>query len=185
LSITGGDLTTSGKITTATIEITTSGLLNTTPTGNSDIKSLVNKEYVDLAVTSLGGSYYMYDEDDATGYKTCYLAPSSDAETYIEKSSLSDDDYIGGWISASGEEPAKLLKGVYNWYLTLEKTTGQKTLRVYWKLIERKSNGDEVVIATSSNSNIITDKEAYLVPLQLDEAATSSRTRKPTLFLYN
>jgi len=144
-------------------------LLETTPTGNADIKSFVNKEYVDLAVTSLGASYYMHDTDDPSGYKTCYLNPSSDAETYIEKSSLADNDYIGGWISASGEAPNKLLKGVYNWYVALEKTAGTKTLRVYWKLIERKSDNSEVVIATSSLSNIITDKENYLIPLQLDE----------------
>ena len=145
------------------------GYLTTTPTGSADIKSLVNKEYVDLAVTSLGATYYMYDEDDATGYKTCYLDPSSDAETYIEKSNLTDDDYIGGWISAVGEAPAKLLKGVYNWYLTLEKPSGTKTLRVYWKLIERKSDDSETVIATSSNSNEIDTKANYLVPLQLDD----------------
>jgi len=142
-------------------------LLDTTPNGAADIKSFVNKEYVDFAVTSLGASYYMHDEDDATGYKTCYLNPSSDAEAYIEAANLADDDYIGGWISASGEAPTKLLKGIYDWYITLEKTTGTKDLRVYWELIERKSDNSEVVIATSSNSNIVTDKATYLVPLQL------------------
>ena len=145
------------------------GYLTTTPTGSVDIKSLVNKEYVDLVVTSLGAAYYMHDEDDATGYKTCYLNPSSDAETYIEKSNLADDDYIGSWISATGEAPAKLLKGVYDWYITLEKTSGTKTLRVYWKLVERKSDNSETVIATSSNSNEIDGKANYLVPLQLDD----------------
>ena len=144
-------------------------LLNETPTGTADIKSLVNKEYVDLVITSLGAAYYMYDEDDATGYKTCYLDPSSSSETYIEKSSLSDDDYIGGWISASGEAPNKLLKGVYNWYITAEKTGGTKTLKVYWKLYERKSDSTEVLVATSSNSNEINGKATYLVPLQLDD----------------
>jgi len=144
-------------------------LLNTTPNGSADLKSFVNKEYVDLAVTSLGASYYMYDEDDATGYKTCYLNPSGDAETYIEGAGLSDNDYLGGWISAPGEAPTKLLKGIYDWFLTTEKTTGTKDLRVYWTLIERKADTSEVVIATSSNSNIITDKESYLVPLQLTE----------------
>jgi len=143
-------------------------LLDETPNGNADIKSFVNKEYVDLAVTSLGASYYMYDEDDATGYKTCYLDPSSDAETYIEVADLSDNDYIGGWISATGEAPTKLLKGVYDWYITLEKITGTKDLRVYWKLIERKSDNSEVEIATSSVSNKIDGKSTYLVPLQLD-----------------
>jgi len=155
--------------TVTSIDITDSGVLETTPNGAVDIKSLVNKEYVDLAVTSLGASYYMYDEDDATGYKTCYLTPSSDGETYIEKASLSDDDYIGGWISASGQAPAKLLKGVYDWYVALEKTVGGKTLRVYWELIERKADTSEFVIATSSNSNEITSKATYMVPLQLDE----------------
>jgi len=50
-------------------------LLDTTPNGGANLKSFVNKEYVDLAVTSLGASYYMHDETDATGYKTCYLNP--------------------------------------------------------------------------------------------------------------
>ena len=161
------DLITTGTATIADIDITSAGLLENTPSGSVDIKSLINKEYVDLAVTSLGATYYMYDENDATGYKTCYLNPSSDSETYIEVADLDDDDSIGDWISATGEAPTKLLKGIYNWYATLEKT-GTKTLRVYWKLIERKSDTSEVVIATSSNSNEIEGKANYLVPLQLD-----------------
>jgi len=144
-------------------------LLDTTPNGNADLKSFVNKEYVDLAVTSLGASYYMYNETDATGYKTTYLTPSGDAETYIEVADLNNDNYIGGWISASDEAPQKLLKGIYNWFITAEKTTGTKTLRVYWQLIERYSNNSEVVIATSSNSNELDGKESYIVPLQLTE----------------
>jgi len=144
-------------------------LLDETPNGGVDIKSFVNKEYVDLAVTSLGAAYYMYDEDDATGYKTCYLNPSGDAETYIEVADLNDDDYIGGWISAPNEAPPKLLKGVYDWLITAEKTTGIETLRVYWELVERKSDTSEVVIATSSNSNELDGKSTYLIPLQLTE----------------
>ena len=70
-------------------------LLDATVSEISDIKSLVNKEYVDNAVTALGLAYFMYDEDDATGYKTCYLEPSSSSETYVEATDLSDDDYIG------------------------------------------------------------------------------------------
>jgi len=109
----------------------------------------------------------MYDEDDATGYKTCYLDPSGDAETYIEAADLGDDDYIGGWISAPGQEPDKLLKGVFDFYVTAEKTTGTETLRLYWKMFERKSDNSEVEIATSTNSNEITSKASYIIPLQL------------------
>ncbi len=143
-------------------------LLNTTPSGSPDIKSLVNKQYIDWAISSLGASYYMYRDTDATGYKTCYLNPSTNSETSIVASSLSDNDYIGGWISAIGEAPQKLLKGVYNWYITMERTGGNRTLRVYWKLYERTAGDTEIEIATSSYSNEITSRASYIVPLQLD-----------------
>jgi len=150
-----------------------SPLLQNTPTGTSDIKSIVNKEYVDNAVTALGASYYLHDDDDATGYKICYLEPSSSAETYIEATSLSDDDYIGGWISAPGEEPSVLLRGIYNWFVFAEKTAGTQTLRLYWKLYERKSDNSEVLIATSSNSNeVTTSKSSFVIPLELDNDYT-------------
>ena len=144
-------------------------LMLITPSGVADIKSLVNKEYVDFAVTSLGAFYYMYDEDDATGYKVCYLDPSPDSEVYLDGADLSDDDYVGGWISALGNSPAKLLKGVYNWFITAEKMSGTKTLRLYWKLVERKSDSTEVEIGMSSNSNEISSKASYMVSLQLDD----------------
>jgi len=142
-------------------------LLSTIIADTAALSTVINKEYVDLAVTSLGATYYMYDENDATGYKTCYLNPSSDAETYLEAANLANNDYIGGWISASGEAPTKLLKGIYDWYVTIEKTTGTQTLRVYWQLVERKSDSSEIVIATSSDSNEINDRASYIVPLQL------------------
>jgi len=144
-------------------------LLDATVSEISDIKSLVNKEYIDNAVTALGLAYFMYDEDDATGYKTCYLEPSSSSETYVEATDLSDDDYIGGWISAPGEAPTKLLRGVYNWYLFAERIGGTKTLRLYWKLYERKSDNSEVLIATSSDSNEVTNtKSSFIITLELD-----------------
>jgi len=144
-------------------------LLNTTPNGSPDIKSFVNKEYVDKAMTSLGASYYMYRDTDATGYRTCHLKPSTNTETSIIVSGLNDNDYIGGWVSATGEAPQKLLKGVYDWYIAMERTDGNKTLRVYWKLYERTAGDTEIEIATSSVSNEITSKAYYMVPLQLDE----------------
>jgi len=145
----------------------------------SDLYEMVNKEYIDTAVTALGASYYM--TDDASGisdYKLCSLTPASASESYIESLDLSDDDYIGGWISASGETPAKLLRGIYNWFVFAEKTDGNETLRLYWKLFERKSDTSEVEIATSSNSNTIDGKTSYIIPLILAsdyEPASDSR----------
>ncbi len=164
-----GNVAVSGNITLTDLTINGIGYLYNTPSGNVSIKSIVNKEYVDLAVTSLGAVYYMYNNTDSTGYKLCYLDPSNDSEVYDEHSGLTDDQYLDGWISAPGEAPQKLLKGVYDWFITLEKTTGAKTLRIYWKLYERKSDNSEVLIAISSLSNEIDGKSTYMVPLQLEE----------------
>jgi len=164
-----GNVAVSGNITLTDLTINGIGYLYNTPSGNASIKSIVNKEYVDLAVTSLGAVYYMYNNTDSTGYKLCYLDPSNDSEVYDEHSGLVNDQYLDGWISAPGEAPQKLLKGVYDWFITLEKTTGAKTLRIYWKLYERKSDNSEVLIAISSLSNEIDGKSTYMVPLQLEE----------------
>jgi len=41
-------------------------------------------------------------------------------------------------------------------------------LRLYWKLVERKNDDSEVVIATSVVSNeIIAGKNSYIIPLNL------------------
>jgi len=158
------------NLTVNNLTISSQGTLNVTPTAISDLTAIVNKEYVDRVVSSYGVLYYMYDETDTdTGYKLCKLEPSSSAEAYVEKTGLVNDDYIDGWISPSDSTPDRLLKGVYNWNITLEKTDGTQTLRVYWKLFERKSDNTEVEIATSSLSNEITSKETFIVPLQLDD----------------
>jgi len=145
----------------------------------SGLYEMVNKEYVDTAVTALGASYYMTDDDSGIGdYKLCSLTPPSASESYIESLDLTDDEYIGGWISASGETPAKLLRGIYNWFVFAEKTDGNETLRLYWKLFERKSDTSEVEIATSSDSNTIDGKTSYIIPLILAsdyEPASDSR----------
>ena len=100
-------------------------------------------------------------------YKLCSLTPSEDAETYLEAADLSDNDYIGGWISDAGDMPSILLTGNFNFYITAEKTTGTKTLKLYWKMYERKSDTSEVLIATSSITNEITDKDTFILPFLL------------------
>jgi len=130
---------------------------------------IVDKKYVDEAVTSLGARYYMTDTDAGIeDYKLCSLTPSSDTEKSISKNDLTDDQYIIGWISPNTNEPDKLIAGVYNWRIYAEKTGGTKTIRFYWKLFERKSNGSEVEIGTSIASNeIVSGKNSYIIPLTL------------------
>ena len=133
----------------------------------NELNELVDKKYVDEAVTSIGARYYMIDDDDPSGYKLCSLSVPTGAEATYVKSNLNNNDYVFGWISASGERPAKLIAGVYNWHMIVAKTSGTKTLRLYWTLVERKADNSEVVIATSANSNTITSKASYEVPLVL------------------
>jgi len=134
---------------------------------------IVDKQYVDYAVASLGARYYMIDDSSGIAdYKLTQLSPSSGSEQSVTKTGLADDDYIAGWISPD-TSLNKLIKGVYNWYIYAEKTGGTQTLRLYWQLVERKSDTTETVIATSAVSNeISTSKGSYIIPLTLSEDYT-------------
>jgi len=105
-------------------------------------------------------------------YKLTQLSPPSGSEQSVTKTGLADDEYIAGWISPDTSLD-KLIKGVYNWYIYAEKTGGTQTLRLYWQLVERKSDNTEIVIATSAVSNeISTSKGSYIIPLTLSEDYT-------------
>jgi len=127
----------------------------------SDLKQFVNKGYVDWAVTAIGAAYYMTDDTDGdTGYKICSLTPSAGSETYVEASGVTDGQLLGTWISDVGEAPAKLLRGIYDWFIFAEKVSGTKTLRLYWELYERK---------TDTSTGV---KTSHIVPLVLDSDYT-------------
>ena len=135
----------------------------------TDLHHLVDKQYVDEAVTALGARYYMLDDDSGIGgYKLTSTTPSSDAEQSVSASNLADGDLIAGWISPNPNEPDKLITGVYNWRIYAAKPSGQKTLRLYWELVERESYGTENIIGTSVVSNeVTTGKNSYIIPLTL------------------
>ena len=137
----------------------------------TSLYQLADKKYVDKAVTALGARYYMIDNASGEAdYKLCSISPSAGSEQSISKTDLLDDDYIIGWISPNIGEPDKLITGVYNWRIYAEKTDGIKTLKFYWKLVERKNDNSETVIGTSIVSNEITsDKASYIIPLTLSE----------------
>jgi len=130
---------------------------------------LTDKKYVDEAVTALGARYYMLNTASGeSDYKLCASSAPGGGEQSVSGTSLSDDDYIQGWIAPNTNEPDKLLLGVYNWRIYAEKTSGTKILRLYWKLVERKNDDSEVVIGTSVVSNEITSgKSSYIIPLTL------------------
>jgi len=139
----------------------------------TDLHHMTDKEYVDNAVASLGARYYMVNTSSGiSDYKLTQLSPPSGSEQSVTKSGLVDDDYIAGWISPD-TSMSKLIKGVYNWHVYAEKTGGTQTLRLYWQLVERKSDTTETIIATSAVSNEISTSEgSYIIPLILSEDYT-------------
>jgi len=146
----------------------------TLPGDPTEILHAVTREYVDKAVATLGTYYYMTDTDSGIeDYKlTQTSAPSGVTQSYV-KSNLSDDDYILGWISSEQGLPNKLIAGVYDWRVYARKSSGNQTLRLYWKMIERKADSTEVIIATSINSNeILSENQSYVLPIALSEDYT-------------
>ena len=135
-----------------------------------DLKDAVNEQYLAKAVSAIGSRYYMLNTDSGIGsYKLCSSTPSTGDEQSLSVTDLTDGQEIGGWIAPNAGEPPKLIVGVYNWRIYAEKTAGTQTLRLYWKLIERKSDTSEVEIATSIVSNeIVTGKNSYIIPLTLN-----------------
>jgi hypothetical protein len=124
---------------------------------------LVDKFYVDLAVTALGSRYYMFDDADTGGtdYKLTSLVSDGADQSYAT-TSVVDGQYIMGWVSPVSSTIPKLIAGVYDWHIFANQSggTGKKNLRLYWTLVERKADTTEVVIATSSMSGILTDSIA-------------------------
>jgi len=137
-----------------------------------NLHSIVDKVYVDEAVASLAARYYMLDDDDPTGYKLTSLDASSDPTASYSKSGLSDGELIMGWIQPSGDDLTTLIAGVYAARIFAEKTSGNKTLRLYWQLVERKSDDSEVVIATSNESDEITSKSLHIISVLLTDDYT-------------
>jgi len=134
----------------------------------TDLYHLVDKKYVDEAVTSLGARYYMTDTDSGiSGYKLTQMEAPSGSEASLSFNNVTDDQFLAGWIAPSAGEPPVLIAGIYDWQITVEKTGGTKTLRLYWELVERESGGNETVIATSSLTDEIGAKDVYHAPVVL------------------
>ena len=134
----------------------------------TDDHELVDKEYVDKAVTAINTSYYLYD--DASGisdYKLTQIVSSPDAETSVTDAGLADNDYIQGWISPVDANISTLIGGTYELHITAEKTAGTEILQLYWQLVERNIDTTESVIAVSEVGEIVDAKEPQEIHLIL------------------
>jgi len=147
------------------------------PTASYEVAT---KEYVDLATVGFGLALYLLDTQDSTytDYKATTIEIPTLSEAYVEaQSNVAGDILVGQWISPNGFVTT-LKKGLYELHFQAQRISGNITLRSYFELYERQSDGTEILIATSSIADIFDERRDIYVTLVLDQdyiLATDSR----------
>ncbi|MDD5006665.1 MAG: hypothetical protein PHS33_09230, partial [Candidatus Omnitrophica bacterium] len=123
---------------------------------------IVDKEYVDMATATIGARFFMLDaaDDDIAAYKQTSLTTSALGTATVSASvNAVTDTLIEEWVSPAGYNWVTLQPGVYDLNVFVEKTAGNREVRVFWRLYERKTDTSEVLIATSNLGDLVTTKE--------------------------
>jgi len=123
----------------------------------------------------IGSYYYMYPTESGDGY----------SELTSPSLSTGDDQLLWAFVTEAGEPGVEVLAlGAYTTTLFLKKT-GNKDVRVYWKLFKRDSGGTETEILQSAVSDYLTaDNSQYLISAYLNEDQVLDPTDRLVLKLY-
>jgi len=123
----------------------------------------------------IGSYYYMHPTESGDGY----------SELTSPSLSTGDDQLLWAFVTEAGEPGIdQLALGAYTATLFLEKT-GNKDVRVYWKLFKRDTGGTETEILQSAVSDYLTaDNSQYLISAYLNEDQTLDPTDRLVLKLY-
>jgi len=123
----------------------------------------------------VGSYYYMYPTESGNGY----------SELTSPSLSTGDDQLLWSFVTEAGEPGVEVLAlGAYTTTLFLKKT-GNKDVRVYWKLFKRDTGGTETEILQSAVSDYLTaDNSQYLISAYLNEDQTLDPTDRLVLKLY-
>jgi len=123
----------------------------------------------------IGSYYYMYPTESGNGY----------SELTSPSLSTGDDQLLWAFVTEAGEPGVEVLAlGAYTTTLFLKKT-GNKDVRVYWKLFKRDTEGTETEILQSAVSDYLTsDNSQYLISAYLNEDQVLDPTDRLVLKLY-
>jgi len=123
----------------------------------------------------IGSYYYMYPTESGNGY----------SELTSPSLSTGDDQLLWSFVTEAGEPGVEVLAlGAYTATLFLRKS-GNKDVRVYWKLFKRDTGGTETEILQSAVSDYLTtDNSQYLISAYLNEDQTLDPTDRLVLKLY-
>jgi len=127
------------------------------------------------------------DAADIGSYYCMYPAETGDSSTELTSSSLSagDDQLLWSFVTEAGQPGIdQLALGAYTATLFLKKT-GNKDVRVYWKLFKRDTGGTETEILQSAVSDHLTaENSQYLISGYLNEDRALDPTDRLVLKLY-
>jgi len=123
----------------------------------------------------IGSYYYMYPIESGDGY----------SELTSPSLSTGDDQLLWAFVTEAGEPGVEVLAlGAYTTTLFLKKT-GNKDVRVYWKLFKRDTGGTETEILQSAVSDYLTaDNSQYLISAYLNEDQVLDPTDRLVFKLY-
>jgi len=123
----------------------------------------------------IGSYYYMYPTESGNGY----------SELTSPSLSTGDDQLLWAFVTEAGEPGVEVLAlGAYTATLFLKKT-GNKDVRLYWKLFKRDTGGTETEILQSAVSDYLTaDNSQYLISAYLNEDQVLDPTDRLVLKLY-
>jgi len=123
----------------------------------------------------IGSYYYMYPTESGDGY----------SELTSPSLSTGDDQLLWSFVTEAGEPGVEVLAlGAYTATLFLRKS-GNKDVRVYWKLFKRDSGGTETEILQSAVSDYLTaDNSQYLISAYLNEDQVLDPTDRLVLKLF-
>jgi len=117
-----------------------------------------------------------------------YLYPTETGEAYSEltSSALStgDDQLLWSFVTEAGEPGMDVLAlGAYTTALFLEKT-GNKDVRVYWKLFKRNTGGTEEILQSAASDYLTASTSQYVLSGYLNEDQALDTTDRLVLKLY-
>ena len=156
-------------------------LLESTHADFTDQHQIIDKKYVDEATATIGTRFYMLDaaDGDVAAYKSTSLTASALSSANVSASADAETDtLIEEWISPTGITWTTLQYGVYDFNCFVEKTAGNRDVRVFWRFYERKEDTSEVLIATSNLGDLVTDKERQRIYATLSSNYTPSENSR-------
>jgi hypothetical protein len=135
-------------------------LMTASVVGTGSEYQLVNKEYVDLAVSALELTEYFYDNASDIGGIYYVMDDTPDTIGTVVKSGLSagNNQAMFNFATLSGKPHLdRLLAGVYDCHFhAYVSNVPSKTVVVYYELYKRTSGGVETLLSTSETSSALT-----------------------------